>query len=102
MRCFKIVFMLLLLFQVLSSGTKSGDFNNIFVTNKIEGDKVVFNCEYFQKYTIDKVYSIEEESNRKFIVITLDGNKYFVYQNVISIDILTSDTSIEISDSIAE
>ena len=84
---FKGFILILVLFQVLSSGMKSEEFNNIFVTDKPEGDTVTFNCEYFQKYVIEKVYSIEEENN-KYIVITLDGKKYFIHQNVISIDIL--------------
>lgn len=68
---FKGFILILVLFQVLSSGMKSEEFNNIFVTDKPEGDTVIVQCEYFQKY-----------------VITLDGKKYFIHQNVISIDIL--------------
>lgn len=47
---FKGFILILVLFQVLSSGMKSEEFNNIFVTDKPEGDTVTFNCEYFQKY----------------------------------------------------
>lgn len=80
-------FLLMMLSFITLTFSQQNNLKHVYFAKHLEGDTVIFYCEYLQTFKITDVYQIDYENNQYFITTLKSGNKIIKEKSIICIDL---------------